>query len=232
MARTIEHLILLDIDGTLTNTFDIDGDCFVQAIGEVFAFTNVCADWSKYPDATDSGIVHHLCQDRIGREPAELELEQMESCFHSRLANAFTADSSACQPIAGGPDFVNALIDRDNVAVALATGGWERTARLKLNSAGYVSDDIPMASANDSRHRTEICSIALHRSMVHYQATRFETITYIGDGIWDARASAELGYRFIARSAETDRFTTLGAAMVVVNFSSPDLAERICTVGS
>jgi phosphoglycolate phosphatase-like HAD superfamily hydrolase len=38
---------------------------------------------------------------------------------------------------------------------------------------------------------------AYQRSIEFYQQPQFESVTYIGDGIWDAVASQQLNYHFI-----------------------------------
>ncbi|MBI3191378.1 MAG: hypothetical protein HYZ36_01850 [Pedosphaera parvula] len=49
------HLVIFDIDGTLTETNAVDADCYVRALAEVFGFADVDTDWSTYPHVTDSG---------------------------------------------------------------------------------------------------------------------------------------------------------------------------------
>lgn len=51
------HLVMFDIDGTLTETIKVDEECFVRSLEQVFGFTDIDADWSHYAYATDSGIL-------------------------------------------------------------------------------------------------------------------------------------------------------------------------------
>ncbi len=67
-ASQIMHLLLLDIDGTLTDTNDVDTSCFVQALRDVFALSEISTDWSAYPDATDSAITAHVVRDCAANE--------------------------------------------------------------------------------------------------------------------------------------------------------------------
>jgi phosphoglycolate phosphatase-like HAD superfamily hydrolase len=39
--------------------------------------------------------------------------------------------------------------------------------------------------------------LAEQRSRAKYGVTEFESVTYIGDGLWDCTAAAGLGWRFI-----------------------------------
>jgi len=188
----------------------------------------VSTDWSTYPDATDSAITDHLVRDRLGRAPRDDELVQMKERFHSLLKTAFSDDTALCQPITGGPHFLDSVIAIDDCAVAFATGGWELTARLKLSAAGYRESGIPIASADDSHRRVDICAIAITRSLAHYGVMTFDPIVYIGDGVWDARAAARLGCEFIGIGTERSAaLTRAGADLVVPDFSGSDLFDHL-----
>jgi beta-phosphoglucomutase-like phosphatase (HAD superfamily) len=51
-ALFLMHLVMFDIDGTLTETMKVDEECFVRSFAEVFGFTDIDADWSHYPHVT------------------------------------------------------------------------------------------------------------------------------------------------------------------------------------
>jgi beta-phosphoglucomutase-like phosphatase (HAD superfamily) len=42
------HLVMFDIDGTLTKTMKVDEECFVRSFKDVFGFADVDTDWSHY----------------------------------------------------------------------------------------------------------------------------------------------------------------------------------------
>jgi len=67
-------LVMFDIDGTLTQTEQIDEVSFVQALQEVFGFTEINTDWATYPHCSDSGILEVLFQLRLGRSPLPTEI--------------------------------------------------------------------------------------------------------------------------------------------------------------
>ena len=66
---------------------------------------------------------------------------------------------------------------------------------MKLAAIGVSVDGIGFASSSDAHARTKIMELAAERAL---RGTVPATRTYFGDGAWDQRASAELGYRFIA----------------------------------
>ena len=61
------HLVMFDIDGTLTETMKVDEECFVDSFKDVFGFADIDTDWLHYPRTTDSGIFHDVFTARIGR---------------------------------------------------------------------------------------------------------------------------------------------------------------------
>jgi phosphoglycolate phosphatase-like HAD superfamily hydrolase len=90
---------------------------------------------------------------------------------------------------------VDRLLRLPNVRVGIATGGWEPTAKLKLAQVGIGIERIGFASSSDARARTDIMRLAAQRALHGAACAR---ATYFGDGAWDRRASAELGYDFVA----------------------------------
>ncbi len=68
------HLVMFDIDGTLTETMKVDEECFVRSFKDVFGFADIDTDWSHYPRTTDSGIFHDVFTARIGRSPTAQEV--------------------------------------------------------------------------------------------------------------------------------------------------------------
>lgn len=225
------HLLLFDIDGTLTDTNDVDTSCFVQALRDVFALSEISTDWSAYPDATDSAITAHVVRDRLGRDPRPEELAKMKDRFHALVLQAFSDNPTLCRAVPGGPQFLETVHHFTNYAVAFGTGGWELTARLKLRFGGYLHSELPMASADDAHRRVEICSIAVERAVSHYMVSAFDSIVYIGDGIWDARAASDLGFRFLG--VGIDGAATLkkaGAELVVPDFKGSKLLDHLLAV--
>ena len=61
--------MMFDIDGTLVESYEIDSQCFIDAVKEVTGL-HVNPDWSKYQHVTDSGILNEILfsQRHIDRE--------------------------------------------------------------------------------------------------------------------------------------------------------------------
>ena len=82
------HLVMFDIDGTLTETMKVDEQCFVRSFRDVFGFVEIDTDWSHYPRTTDSGIFRDVFISRVGRSPMPQEVSQFRQHFIHLLAAA------------------------------------------------------------------------------------------------------------------------------------------------
>jgi phosphoglycolate phosphatase-like HAD superfamily hydrolase len=216
-------LVMFDIDGTLTQTDQADQTCFVQALREIFGFSDVNTDWASYPHCSDSGILEVLFQSRAGRSPLPAEVSAFQVHFLSLLASATAVQPFS--PIPGAQDFLCRLIEDPAFAVSLATGAWEASARFKLASAGLALQQIPAAFSDDAHTREAIMQASLARAARSHSRDAFDVVIYVGDGVWDARASRNLGFSFIGIShepAKVERLYTEGAGHVFHDYVDAD----------
>jgi phosphoglycolate phosphatase-like HAD superfamily hydrolase len=209
------NLAIVDIDGTLTNTSDIDAECYVRVVS-AFLGHSFSTDWSAYEDVTDSGIVEELCREYLGRSPTTAEMASVESAFVSELVQASRERPDAFASVSGASEF----LERSRAAgwqVALATGAWGRSAELKLRAAGLTTD-LPLASANDSQQRIGIVRRAIESVM--RVKTNDDRIVLVGDAMWDLETAKQLDLPFIG-IASGDRAALLrasGATHVFADF--------------
>jgi phosphoglycolate phosphatase-like HAD superfamily hydrolase len=82
-------LVILDVDGTLTETSDLDTDCFMHALEDCFALTGIETDWSVYTHSTDAGILEELFQKHFKRSPSAAEIARLQSSFVGHLQRVF-----------------------------------------------------------------------------------------------------------------------------------------------
>ncbi len=164
-------LVMFDIDGTLTQTDRADETCFVQALREVFGFSDVNTDWASYPHCSDSGILEDLFQSRAGRSPLPAEVSAFQAHFLSLLAGATAVQTFS--PIPGARDFLCSLIEDPAFAVCLASGAWEGSARFKLASAGFVLQQIPAAHLIPSYTSAMECGTHAHLATLAFHSLVF-----------------------------------------------------------
>lgn len=184
------HAAIFDIDGTLLDSCAVDNALYVEAIRHVLGQVRIRDAWELYDRVTDTGILDDICGDNALCYSDALS-DSIRDVFLSRLS-AHIAVHGPYQQMPGALRYFHGLRQRQDVRVAYATGGWRASAELKLSSAGFPLQQIPLASANDHRDRRQI--------MLHALAQLdgpFETITYFGDGVWDRQASRDLGWQFV-----------------------------------
>ena len=213
------HVVLFDIDGTLTQSQSLDSQIYLRSLSDVFGFADVDSDWSTYRHATDSGILHEVFETRLGRAPTALEISAFRTHFVTAIAAA--AAQTPFLEIAGAAQALRSLNELPFYHLGLATGGWSDSARCKMRSAGMQYDAFPSASAEDAISRTSIMQVAIDRIVKHVGGQRPDTVIYVGDGVWDARACRQLDIPFIgiAMGKQADRLRTEGAAQVFPDYA-------------
>ena len=219
------HLVMFDIDGTLTETMKVDEECFVRSCEDVFGFADIDTDWSHYPHTTDSGVFHDVFTSRVGRSPTEQDVSRFRQHFIQLLAAA--SSQSPFAPVAGANKLLSRLAQGGSHRVSLATGGWRDSARLKMASAGMCFDDHPTATADDALDRESIMALSKQRAAERYGES-FACTVYVGDEVWDARACRSVGVPFIGIGAgsRATRLSAEGAVRVFPDLSDADIFLR------
>ena len=214
-------LVMFDIDGTLLRSNALDDICYVRTAQSRLGDIAVNTDWAIYQNVTNSGITTELYQ-QLGLEPTPDQLEAFERALAEDISRYLQEQPEACQAIAGAALFVQLLQLREDVVVAIATGGWQRCAQIKLQHSGIPYKGLPFASASDAIEREQIMKIACDRARQYYEIPEFADHIYIGDGVWDLEASRRLGYRFIGigEGDSAQKLAEAGATDIVPDFHS------------
>src|SRR5690349_18450599 len=85
------NLAIFDIDGTLTESNDIDDVCYVQAFEDVLGIRGVNTNWLDYRYQTDTGLALEICREHLGRDPSLDEVRKLQSRFTELLSLAVYA---------------------------------------------------------------------------------------------------------------------------------------------
>lgn len=182
--------VIFDIDGTLLKSEHIDEKYFVMALTDILGDVMLKERWSHYTKVTDNGIIAEILEHN-GKPFANEIIDAVRNRFTWYLDRHFI-DGGSCIPVDGAPEFFRHLHLHDDYIVGIATGGWEKTARMKLAHADFDIGETPLSSSADSDDRTEIMRHCLRRLPGPFSKT-----VYIGDGLWDRNACEELGWTFI-----------------------------------
>ncbi|HZI85288.1 MAG TPA: haloacid dehalogenase-like hydrolase [Pyrinomonadaceae bacterium] len=216
------NLAIFDIDGTLTQTDQVDEICFVQALAEAHGIKGISTDWAEYPHTTDSAITFHVFQETLNRAPEEIELLKFKTRFVSLLEDYCLKNPALFGEIVGASRMLRRLNQELEWRVAIASGSWGVSGELKLKVAGIQLDDLPAAFAEDGLSREEILNWVVLRAQHRYQQSHFNRIVSIGDGLWDVRTARNLRFPFLGIGSEKRRKTLrqAGATHVIRDFTN------------
>ena len=182
--------IIFDIDGTLLESMSVDTELYFSAVTEVLGAVRI-RELSDYEHVTDSGILAQVLEDN-GHAYDPSVADSIKSVFVEGIRSHI--EEVGCFPaIDGAVQFFEYVRSVSDVRVAIATGGWRESALLKLNSAGFNIDGVPLATGNDAHSRVEIMQLALRQA-----GDEVASVTYFGDAPWDQRACRELGWDLVA----------------------------------
>ncbi|HVS14853.1 MAG TPA: HAD family hydrolase [Thermoanaerobaculia bacterium] len=218
----MEALAIFDVDGTLTDSVALDDRVYRVTLAEVFGFELEREFFGDFPNVTDSGVLESLFLERFGRKPSFDEIDGFVRRFVHSLSQEL-ASAARCAQIGGAGRFLESLRRSQRWAVALATGSFSASARLKLAAAG-IGWERWIASADDAVSREDIFALAIERS----GGTRARTVL-VGDAEWDARTARRLGIAFVgvAPMRRGAKLRALGAADVLADFRDRRRAREV-----
>jgi len=197
------NLAVFDVDGTLAQTSGVDDDCWIRAVRMAWGVEGIDTDWSRYRHSTDEGIAAEIMETHRGRPATRQDLDELRDCFASLIEREAHEHPDQFTATAGAASALRSLPER-GWSVAIATGGWRRTALIKLRTAGLDVDGVPAAFADDAWPREEIIGLAAERASkaVSHEAKAMGRIVYVGDGVWDVTAARSRGYGFVGVAVE------------------------------
>ena len=211
------NLAIFDIDGTLTETDEVDEICFVQALADTHGITGISTTWAAYPHTTDSGITRQIFQENFDRVPTNVELKDFQSRFVNLLEEYCQKDAASFDEISGASSTLRRLNEEPDWKVAIASGSWRVSGALKLKHARIDLDHFPSSFADDGLSREEILNSAVQKAQLRYEQANFDRIVSVGDGLWDVRTARNLGFPFvgIGREERSKRLFRAGATHVL-----------------
>lgn len=218
------NLAIFDIDETLTRTMEVDSACYVQAFADVLGIRGIDTDWSTYKHTTDGWIARALIRKHLQREVEPDAIEKVCDRFVALLRAAHARRPQAISAMPGATALLAALRASGGWAIAIATGGWGRSARFKLDAAGLDVRDATFACADDADTRHDIVQCAVNRAAQSRQLQRFDRVVSIGDAVWDVKTAARLELPFIgiAVHEQARRLAEHGAELILPHFEPVD----------
>ncbi len=204
LGGTTVEAVIFDIDGTLLQSDTTDDALYLASVREVLGNVKVRQSWGMYTQFTAAGILAEiLCDNAIEVTPETVAA--VRDCFVASVGRHVSARGPYAE-VPGAKAFVKSLHKSTTHRVAYATGGWLGAALLKLSSSKFPVTGIPLATSDDHVERQEIMLHALRQL-----GGTFDTVTYYGDGHWDAEAAKSLGWQFVPVGRRLNGLTRYGS---------------------
>ena len=100
------QVFILDLDGTLMPSAEIDNLCFWKAVFACYGEKDHLPDLHGFKNVTDSGILDEWCVQELGRPPDKHERDQIKQHFVELLKTAATQQPQSFKPL---PGVINAM---------------------------------------------------------------------------------------------------------------------------
>ncbi len=153
-------LLLFDIDGTLANTNGAGLRALDRAFEEVYGHPGIL-DGISLAGRTDVTIMMDAYT-KAGIEFAFEELERVKNRYFELLIDELNnGKKNTLMP--GIADLIPELHQNHNICLALLTGNWQRSGRMKIDHFGFNSYFPFGAFADDAVERADLVPIAKQR---------------------------------------------------------------------
>jgi phosphoglycolate phosphatase-like HAD superfamily hydrolase len=212
----VNQLAIFDIDGTLTDTNGVDDDCYRAAVAGALHIDPGSYDWTKAAHITDAGIFQWVAGELGRPEPTRAETDHAIATLGEELIAVCDREPHRFVEIAGAGAALEAIRE-DGWYIAVATGCWGVSARIKLRAAAIDVPNEVIACADDAIARADIVQLAQRRAEEFYGRT-FDRVVSLGDGPWDVRAADELRMPFIGIGDRMTELRLLGATGVLHDY--------------
>lgn len=221
------NLIIFDIDGTLTNTIEVDDRCFIQTFKDLYQINLDNVNWNDFKNVTDLGLMTDIFLKFKNRPARPVEIKTFQQHFYTLLQAAFLKNPSSFDPISGAKRIIQKIKLNSQYQLAFATGGWKKTAVFKLKAANIDYRHLPLATSDDNISRRIIVEQAIKLSAKRYHCSFFEQIIYVGDGLWDKQTTELMNIHFIGVDSQQNGILHKhGVQQIITNYDDMALFEQ------
>lgn len=154
-------LFLFDIDGTLILSGGAGKRAMSRAFAELYGVEDVM-EGIPLSGRTDDRIMMDAYA-KAGIEFSRNELERFKERYFSLLPTEMTKNGGDKRVMPGVKELLSALSCRNDSALGLLTGNWERSGRIKIAYFGLDSYFPFGAFSDDSSDREALVPIAVER---------------------------------------------------------------------
>lgn len=213
------NFVIFDVDGTLTNTYYADDDCFKRTLDAVLPDHNLSNYWEGCAHATDSAVADFVYNRLFGRSPNSAEISRLQQTFVRLLQQKQVENPAFFYEIPGAHNILSTLKEHENLEVGISTGGWRVAAHFKLSIAGIDFEHAHFMGSDEHHAKLDFTQALIDRTKNTLGRNGFSSITYVGDSVYDFKTAQALGAHFIGVDNKDDgRLITAGAENVIKNF--------------
>lgn len=220
----MSHIILFDIDGTLVLTGGAGGRAMRRAFREVFQVDNAF-DGIPMPGRTDLSIIRDALA-RAGMADENGRTSLLRDRYFCHLAKALREPHPRKMIMPGVRSLLSALQRRNEVFLALLTGNFSTSARLKLEYFDLWQYFRCGAFGEDAEDRDHLLPIALARAAAQGAPTLpADRVMVVGDTPLDVACAAASGARAVAVATgpvDAETLRRCGANVVFDDLSDTD----------
>ncbi|MEM9919315.1 MAG: HAD hydrolase-like protein [Bacteroidota bacterium] len=222
----MKTLIIFDIDGTLLYSNKIDSQCFADTYESIYGKAFPSIDWHNYPHVSDTTIFDTVIQDQFGRPSTTEEVNLFQDAFVDLICQRRLEKPDEFREVPAACQTVERLLADGQYLVGIATGGWERPARVKLSHIQLPTNDLIMSFADGKPTREDIIQEVLDE--VDQRKESIRRIVYIGDAPWDVRTTRNIAMPFVGirRKGDAGLLLEMGASHVLQDYSDFDAFIR------
>ena len=201
----MKMLIIFDVDGTLVGGEPADWRAFDESIATVLGGTLDAAFFSTLDEITAQAIAEASIR-KAGKETGKGLEERIAEGYLEGLKAAHATNPGTFYARSNAIRLLSHLRTMPGVDVAIATGDWLPTISFKLAAAGFDTRGIPIATSSDRYSRSDIIGLAAERA-----GRSLDDALYVGDGVWDYKATRKLSIPFIGTGKRTPLLQESGA---------------------
>ncbi|MEO1518554.1 MAG: HAD hydrolase-like protein [Bacteroidota bacterium] len=218
----MKTLLIFDIDGTLLHSNKIDSQCFATTYEQLYGKPFPSIDWRNYPHVSDTTIFGAVIQEHFGREPEQEEVRIFQDAFVSMIEERRREKPGDFMEVPSARSTFERLLADDRYVLGIATGGWERPARVKLAHINLPTDALIMSFADGKLTREHIIQDVLDE--VARRSIPIRRTVYIGDAPWDVRTTRNMSMPLVGirRRGDMQHLHELGASHVLQDYSDFD----------
>ena len=211
-------LIIFDVDGTLVYSNRVDSRCFALTYERLYERPFPSIDWTRYPHVTDTSIFSSVIEEQFQREVEPGEIDHFTDHFVAALREMRDKQPQEFRSVPGARAAVLNLLQSDGFTVGIATGGWKRPARLKLQHVGIPEQGLFFSGADGKVTREAIIEEVIDG--VKAASIEYERVVYIGDAIWDVTTTRNLQMDFVGirRNKDVEHLFRVGATQVITDY--------------